>query len=426
MPTQSPKLETVLYDKIFAEFENSLSVYKNSYVWTPEGQQAERSNDTFWRSVPPIMYSRDGVDQTGNFSDVTLLSIPITMNIYKSVPFSIELSASRDPRTLQQAADAARQRLASDVDVAILNVISVNANNFIKRTGAASGWDDIAQAETLFDAQGVPKEGRILGLTSGTYLTMAGNLGPTASSQRSFGSKISDEALRKAYLGDIASFETFRMDYGLTKAAALGGGGLTINTLAAGGNVYVPRARSAATSGEASNVDNRKQVVTVSSTTNVAVGDAFTIAGVNAVHAITKGDSGVLRSFRVTAVLSSTTMEISPPLISAQGGTDAELQYQNCVVNTPSATSAIVFLNTATSAINPFWVKNGLEVICGRFPKVDGLGTMDYTMENGGLQIRMYREPSIDNLRMKYRLDTFFGVSLTQPSQAGVFMFNQP
>lgn len=427
MPTSAPKTQNVLFDKIFEPFEDGLSITKNCFLWTPDGQEAERGSDTFWRSVPPIMTARDGVDQTGRFNDVTLLSIPITMNIYRSVAFSIELNASRDPRTLQHVADAARQKLQSDINLAAVNTVSVNGNVFIKRTGQPSGFDDISVAAATLDAQGVPKEGRILGLTSGAYLQMGGGLGASASNNKSFGNEISDKALRSSYLGYIAGFDTFRMDYGLNKAAALGGGGLTINTLAAGGNAYVPRARSVAATGEASNVDNRKQVVTVSSTTNVVVGDAFTIAGVNAVHPITKGDTGVLRTFRVTAVLSGTTMEISPPLVTAQGNTDAELQYQNCVVNTPSATSAIVFLNTATSAINPFWVKNGLEIICGRFPAIDGISSMSYTTDSGkGLQIRMYREPSIDNLRVKYRLDTFFGVSLTQPMQAGVFMFGQP
>jgi hypothetical protein len=36
----------------------------------------------------------------------------------------------------------------------------------------------------------------------------------------------------------------------------------------------------------------------------VKVGDAFTIAGVNAVHHITKQDTGQLKTFRITAIVS--------------------------------------------------------------------------------------------------------------------------
>jgi hypothetical protein len=44
---------------------------------------------------------------------------------------------------------------------------------------------------------------------------MASNL---AASTRSFGNDISDPALRKAYVGPIAGFETYKLDYAYRKA----------------------------------------------------------------------------------------------------------------------------------------------------------------------------------------------------------------
>jgi hypothetical protein len=53
------------------------------------------------------------------------------------------------------------------------------------------------------------------------------------------------------------------------------------------------------------NVDNRYQTVTVSSTTGVVAGDAFTIDGIEAVHHITKRSTGELKTFRVIEVVTA-------------------------------------------------------------------------------------------------------------------------
>jgi hypothetical protein len=53
--------------------------------------------------------------------------------------------------------------------------------------------------------------------------------------------------------------------------------------------------------------------------------------GGNAVHHINKNDTGQLKTFRVIAVPSSTTLVISPPIISNQGASDVEANYQNAL-----------------------------------------------------------------------------------------------
>jgi hypothetical protein len=103
----------------------------------------------------------------------------------------------------------------------------------------------------------------------------------------------------------------------------------------------VPVATTASTGGVL-NVDNRYQTVTVSTTTGVVAGDAFTIDGIEAVHHITKRSTGELKTFRVIEVVNGTSMVISPPIISAAiTPTDAELQYQNVEVVAAGATAAI-------------------------------------------------------------------------------------
>ncbi|MDQ9124784.1 P22 phage major capsid protein family protein, partial [Acinetobacter baumannii] len=91
-------------------------------------------------------------------------------------------------------------------------------------------------------------------------------------------------------------------------------------------------------------------------------GDAFTITGVESVHQITKQATGQLKTFRIVKVNSPTSVVISPPIISAQGGSEAEKQYQN-VSATPANGAVITMLNTATAFANPFWHRDAIELI---------------------------------------------------------------
>lgn len=413
----------VAWEALCEGFEDSLVLSRATSIYSTDQTSMERANDTIWRPMPYIMQSFDGTDATANYQQATQLSVPATIGYAKHSPWVMTAKEMRDALQNGRLGEAARQKLASDINVAVMRVAALQGTLFVKRSSAAAGFDDVAQCEAIMNEQGIAHGSRYLALSTRDYNGMAANLSVAS---RSFGNPKSDKAYEKAFVGQVASFDTYKLDYAVSKTAAAGGGGITISTLAAGGNVYVPVATRAAATGEVSNVDNRYQRVTVSSTTNVAAGDAFTIAAVNAVHHITKGDTGQLKTFRVISVDSATTMTISPPLITGQGGTDAELMYQNCVVNTAAANSAIVFLNTVTAAMNPFWHKDAIEILPGRYevPEGSGAAVRRYTTEQG-IEIVMTEQFDIDTLKTKFRLDILFGVVNKQPEMTGVMMFSQ-
>lgn len=416
------KEERLAWEDMLEGFNDAQVLSRAVTKYGSDQTMMERTNDIIWRPQPYIAQSFSGMDQSANFKDNTQLSVPATIGFSRSVPWVMDAKQLRDALQEQRLGKAAYQKLASDINVAIMNVAANTGTLVVKRTSAASGFDDVAQCDTIFNEQGVQSFGRYLALSSRDYNGMANNLQVAS---RSFGNSKSDRAYEKAYVGEVASFQTYKLDYANRLQAAAGGAGLTINTLAAGANYYVPRATSLAVTGETSNVDNRFQRVTISTTTNVAAGDAFTIAGVNAVHHITKGDTGQLKTFRVISVDSATTMTISPPIISNQGGSDAEAQYQNVVV-TPSATASIVFLNTVASSINPFWQEDALEILPGRYavPSDAGTAVMRGTTEQG-VELVMQKWYDIDTMKIKYRVDTLFGVVNKQPEMSGILIFNQ-
>lgn len=417
------KEERVAFENILEGFQDALVLSRNVSIYNTDQTMMERTNNIIWRPQPYISVSYAGTDMSGNFDDYTQLSVPATIGFARSVPWVLNATELRDAMQEGRLGDSAKQKLASDINVAIMNVAALQGSLFVKRAAAASGFDDVAACEAIMNEQGVQFEDRYLALSTRDYNGMASNL---AVSTRSFGNDISDSALRRAFVGRVASFDTYKLDYANRKAAALGAG-TTINTTVAGAQFYTPRATSTAATGEKANVDNRFQTVTVNSTTNVAIGDAFTIANCNAVHMITKGDTGNLRTFRVVAVPSATTMVITPPIISAQGGTDAELQYQNCVMTATSATAAITYLNTAAGFMNPFWFKDSLEILPGRYavPTDAGAAVMRASTDQG-IELVMTKQFDVNTLKTKYRLDTLYGVVNKQPQMSGIIMFSQP
>lgn len=418
------KEERVAFDQLMEGFEDALVLSRNVSVYNTDSTLMERTDNVIWRPQPYIAQSFDGTDQTANFQDMTQLAVPATLGFSKSAPWIMTALQLRDALQEGRLGEAGKQKLASDINVAIMNVAAAQGSLVVKRTVAATGFDDVAQCEAIFNEQGILHNDRYLALSTRDYNGMASNL---AGRQMLTPGKALT-AYERAYVGQVASFDTYKLDYAIRQALAGGGGGLTINTTAVAGTgqFYTPRATSIAVTGERNNVDNRFQRVTVSSTANVAAGDSFTVAAVNAVHHITKGDTGQLKTFRVISVDSGTTMTICPPLITAQGGTDAELQYKNCVVNTAAANSALVFLNTATALVNPFWQKDAMEILPGRYaiPTDAGTAVMRTTTENG-IEVVFQKWYDINTMKIKYRLDTLFGVVNKQPEMSGIIIFNQ-
>ena len=414
------KEERVAFEAILEGFEDSMVLSKNVNLYNGLGEaEDERTDDVIWRPMPYIAQSFDGSDQSANFKDYTQLSVPSTVGYDKSVPWTMTAKQLRDALQEERLGVAARQKLASDINVAVMNVASLQGTIVSKRTVAATGFDDIALCDALMTEVGVNEYDRYYQASPRDYNNMASNLASRTLMPKSVSS------YEKAYVGPVSGFETFKMNYAYRLAAAAGGGALTIDTQASANNYYVPEATSTAATGERSNVDNRYQTITISATTNVAAGDCFTIAGINACHHITKGDTGQLKTFRVISVDSGTTMTISPPIVSNQGGSDAEAEYQNTTV-TASATAAIVFLNTAAAYVNPFWHRDAIELRPSTIaPPMDAGAAIMRGSTEQGIGLTMQKQYDIKTRKTFYRIDTQFGVTMVQPEMAGLQLFSQ-
>jgi hypothetical protein len=422
MANSFSKEERVAFEDLLEGFNDALVLSKNVSMYRTNSTEMARTNDIIWRPQPYIAQSYDGMDQSLNFQNMTQLSVPATLGFKKSVPWIMDALELRDALQEGRLGDSAKQKLASDINLAIM-AVAANQGSLVVPIGTDAGtYDDVAACDTIMNEQGVQAFDRYLGLSSRDYNGMAGNL---ATATRSFGNQISDQAYRRGFVGTVAGFQTYKFDYA-NRIRAAGGTDPTIDTRASANNYWVPVATSVATTGESSNVDNRFQTITHSSvTTELAAGDAITISGVEAVHHITKQSTGELKTFRIVQRLTATTSVITPPIISAQGGTDAELQYQNCIV-TPAASATMDRLNIVAAPINCFWQKDALEILPGRYavPTDAGAAVMRASTDQG-IELVMQKQYDVNTMKTKYRLDTLFGVVNKQPEMSGILLFGQ-
>lgn len=411
------KEERVAFDQVFEAFEDGLVLSKMFRKYALDDVTAERTGNTIWRPQPYIAQSFTGIDQSANFArNYTQLSVPTTIGYSHSVPLTLSATELRDLLQEKRLGEAAMQRLASDINVDCSNLAALTGTIVSKRTSAASGFDDVAALDTAMNRVGIPMTGRKACYSSGDYNNMASDL-----ASRVLDNSKSLDAYERARVGMVSSFDTYKLDYAYRLPAAAGSG-ITLN---AANQYYTPKATSTAATGQVSNVDNRYQQITVNSTTGVVAGDAFALAGVNEVHHITKADTGSSKTFRVISVDSSTTMTISPPIISAGGNTDPELQYKNCSA-TPASTAALTFLNTVAASANPFWQEDAYEIVPGHYrPSEDaGMAVLSSTTANG-IQVTMVRQGAIGDLSTKYRWDVFYGLVNKQPEMTGIQLFSQ-
>lgn len=415
------KEETVSFINMVSEFEDHLVYAQLATKFeelTPE--QMVHTRDRVWVDTPMIGASYDGFDQTSNFDGLTELVVPASVGFHKASPKTLSSKNLRNERAMGKWMTSAKMKLASDVNAALRRRVALEAAIFAKRTVSPTGFEDLAQSQAQMDEIGVPMGDRVAMIGTRTAIGMLSNL----AARQTMG-PISTNAYENSRLTNIANYEVFRDDQPIKLAPAAGG----ITTVNGANQYWEPAAYTTEPDGEQVNRDNRYSPLVVTAATIAAVkpGDAFTIAGVNALHRISKQDTGQLQSFRVIAVNTGTnTLTVAPAIISNGGATIAGREYQN-VTATPAAGAAITWLNTTLAEVNPFFSRGALLLLPGSFKvdQNDGWAVARATTPKLGLPITYTRQGNINDLSIKARVDIDFGTALLAPDQAGVEMFNQ-
>jgi hypothetical protein len=368
-----------MFDDMIMGFDDALIIGKLATKYPVPGPEAmERAKDAFWIPAPMIGSTFNGFDQTSNFGSLTESEIQVSIGYHKSDPRTLSAKNLRNETVLKQWGKAARQKLASDINYALYQRAALEGSIVVKRTVSATGYDDVSLAEAAMSEIGVASGDRVFVPAPRVGNLMAGDL-----AKRGTFSGETQNAYERARIGiGIAGFDVYQNDQTINLAAATGG----TTTVNGANQYYVPAGNQTDSLGQVINIDNRYSNITVTAATyaNIKVGDAFTIAGVNSVHMISKQDTGQLQTFRVVSTPGAGVLKIAPALISGTGGTRPEVEYQN-VTAAPANGAAITWLNTATAPLNPFFSRDALLLLPGTYTvdPEDGWQTMRATTDLG-------------------------------------------
>ena len=413
MALSSGKQITVFFDRVLEAFEAMTTMADESNVDRPDRTTAQNSSDVFWKPEAQIGDIQSGLDQSGNQTDVLELNVPTIIDTIDNDTFSLTSLELRDKRFMERRADAAAIKLSAELNKNVANLVANTGTLVIDRAVAPSGFGDVSICKATMDRLEI-MPGRSMFLNSTHYNDMADNLANKDRSPRV------EEALADAKIGNFASFATFDTNFQPVLPAS-SNPTVTIT----GAQFHVP-VGSQTSAGSTFPLDNRGMNLVVSTTTGVAVGDAFTIPGVNEVSHISKIDTGRLRHFRVVAITDGTNMVVYPRIVPldevGSGLTRAQGTYANVTTEAPAA-ATISWVNTSAETVSSFWKDGSVEITAGQIAwdaeMFKGANFMRETTSSG-IEIVMAVEGTAMSGVVNTRLTTFYGITNLDPQQNGI------
>lgn len=419
------KEEIVFFENIIEGFDPNNITARQVSKFNPPSTALERSALTVWRPTPYIPVGTDGLTLADSqFADRTQLSVPSTLNAnasapsdVKNVPFTMNAVELNDPLQRDRIAQGAVQQLSAIADSVVATQVAKRGSLFIKNGGAINTYGAVSACEEAMSIRDVPiMAPRTMIMNPTDYNTVAGDLAnrdapPTG---------VSLTAFERSKIPRIATFDSFKANFMPTQALTTA----TSYVVDGANQDHDP----AATDANGNNVDNRTQSLVIKTGSNaVNEGDAFTIAGVNAVSQIHKNDTGVLQVFRVTSTAAASggqTITITPAIVvdGGGGGAQANTDYANCSA-APADAAAITFLNiTASQPSNIFFANQAVEIVHGSLATMDldgaGVSTMRMATDSG-IEILFAKGADVKDLGTQYRLTMWMRGNVLIPEMCG-------
>lgn len=350
----------------------------------------------------------DGIVSSGSdFEDLIDRNIPVNRDKAKRVLARIDTKGLRDPSRRKKVVQGFSRDLANAIDLVAYQTMINQSTMAIKNT-SNFGYQQAIDAEVLMLNQGLGGFNKKLFLSNTDYAQVAKDLG----TNQYYGKEgVPLDALSRAKIPDLATFQTMRSDYLLNLPVS------TASTVVINGD---QSATVATYDANGFFLDNRFMTLamTNATTANMPAGTKFTVAGVNYLHPETRQDSGSLMTF--TVVTAGTGSAVISPAIVTSG------PYRNASA-IAADTAAVVVLNTVTSAPSLFYTPESTVLVPGRLPvPTDGAGvrSVDATTAQG-LPMRMTYTYDFHTDVFQMKGLVYFDCQVIYPNQVGIILSNQ-
>lgn len=408
MANQLMKDVHTLVDDVIQLYNTDSGYTKSLPVFGFGDVEGQRYDDVEYLPQEFRFTANDGYKSNSDNSDVQALvdrMIPIRRNKAFYVKTSITTKELRDPRLREMAVRGMERELKNKIDTYGLNKAMSAAQMIITESG------DITQATcskafNLMNKQGFSGEKKRLYLSIDHYETLSDAL-----ALNQYHGGLPETAYERAIIpNQISGFDmAMRLDYPFAWNAAAGVG-ITIT----GAQSHTVQTKDA----NDNYIDNRYMLLTVSSTTGVAVGDKFTVPDVIGVNPDVRQQTGVLKGFTVTEVVSGTILRVNS-LITADPYQNASAEFAD--------TAALTFLNQNSAQPSLFHSEDAVKIIPGNLPvEPEGAGVqaINATTEQG-LPMRFTYKYDFDEEELFLKAVCYFDVEPWKPEQIGMILTGQ-
>lgn len=415
------KIVEVLFENAVDTYEAQEMMLDKVDFYQPDAADMQNSGNFVWRPVQQHAPILSGWDMTGQEQGIIEETYPAVLGTPKNDFVQQRADDLRDTRFWEDRGRVSGVQQATELNKSLASAIASQGAMFY-RSNATSGYNFIAGAQALMnERQGFNSGKRCFMLNDRDNLTFGQDL----AGRQTLQGRPEDVWSTGQIANNVAGFDVYTGSF-LPNLV----GGADPATTVTGNQSFKPEAGSVSATGVVTNVDYRVADIPVAASAAYNIGDKVTFANggtaVTAVGLADKTDTGVAMTFTIVGKPDGTTIQVYPKPIAADDPalTATEKAYAN--INTRILNLATVNrVNTdATNKTNLFWDRDAVEVLGGTIPaglfkQFDGMKVLSTTMKNGQ-QMYMVYDGNIATMNFRYRLFTWYGITIKDPSRCGV------
>jgi len=417
----SGKIAEVILENAMETFEHQDMLLDKVNFYKPDGAGMQNAGNVIWRSVQQHAPVISGWDLTGLETGIIQETYPAVLGTPQNDFVSQRADDMRDMHFWKERGIQSGRQQATNLNKSIATSIAQQGAMYI-RSAATSGYPFIGEAQALMNERQLATSQRYFLLNDRDNLKYASDLAGRQTLQGR-----PETTWKTGQVGqNVAEFDVYTASF-LPNII----GGVDPATTVTASQSFAPTAGNVNTTTQAvTNVDFRTADIAVTASAGYNVGDKIVFANggvtVKALGLADKSDTGVAMTFTVVAKPNGTTLTVFPKPIALDDPALSTLQKAYANVNTRILSAATVNRQNieASKKCNLFFDKDAVEVLGGTIPanlfrEFDGMKVVHDTMKNGQEMYMVY-DGKLDDMSLRYRLFTWYGITIRDPSRCGV------
>jgi len=416
------KIAEVMFENAVDTYEHQMQMLDLVMTEEPSAGDLQNAGNVIWRPVQQHAPIIEGFDLSGLETDIIEETYPSILGTPKNDFVQQRADDLRDMRFWERRGVQSGKRQATELNKLLAEAVATQGSMFY-RSNATSGYNFIAEAQALMnERQAINDNGRTFLLNDRDTLTFGADLAGRQTLQGR-----PETTWATGQIGqNVAEFDVYTGSF-LPNLV----GGANPATTVTGNQSFAPEGGSVNTAtGVVTNVDYRIATIPVAASGSYNVGDKVSFSnGATSVKALglaDKTDTGQAMTFTIVGKPDATSVQIYPKPIAADDPALSTLEKAYANIDTRILNAATMDrLNIDASAkTNLFWEKSAVEVMQGSIPaglfsQYDGMKVITSTMKNGQTMYMVY-DGDIAQLTFRYRLFTWYGITVCNPANAGV------